>query len=922
MKTLYLRILLLSLLFCLTQIIPAQEETPETEDTSIEAEVVEDEAPNETVTTETDKPHEETPDAATEPDPIEAAVNEDKVSSDSTNEYPEPAQEEIADADTSDSLTETAVTEPETAEETRADQSGETKDQFTLSGRVTDNESGDTLAGVTVRVFGTSIDTLTDKKGMYSLTLPKVPGKVVYTIKGYTTVTKEITVTSDTSFNIKMEPTFKKLSKELVVSEKKNENITSTEMSVEKFEIEEIETVPVIMGEKDIMKTIQLTPGITVITEGEIGFVVRGSGIDENLVLMDGMPLYYSSHQQGLYSVFNSDAVDNFKIYKGGIPASYGGRASSIMDVRMKGDKVEEFHTKLTLGLITSKFSLETPIVKDKLSIFGAGRFTKLSVGYIHDQIKGGNELSWDKGRDSRQKDDDRDDGKNGIDDFYFFDPNENWLDMNGKIVYNINDNNRVDLSGYFGRDSAITAGGFTEWGNRAAVLRWNHDFSSKFLSNTALTYSRYYTSAETGIYRFYSGIKIGNFKQEFGLFPNKNNDIRFGLSTEYQKYDHGALEDETQDDAGKFMPPMQALESALYVGNDQNIGEKLAAYYGLRYSFFFQMGSGHNYTYDDVSNEVISSEYFPARNNIMHVYHMPEPRLSLTYIFNEQNSVKFFYNRSAQYLRLMTLGMQLQWYDIWMPCTKNIEPLSVNQIALGYFGNFFDDQFQFSAETYYKWAKNAAAFEDGLHNYLVDNLEAYVATGKGRSYGLELMLKKPSGRLNGWLSYNLGRSEKKVDVINNGEWFPSMFDKTHDVTAVLCCELFRNLSLSATFIYSTGNAVTLPEAYYYISDIPFPYWEGRNKYRLPAYHRLDMGLKYELSVFKKLFNKYNRDLKISLELSGYNVYNRRNIVSMGYAQGGSGKTGSSTSGDVSFYEPYGISIYGFIPSFLLNVEF
>jgi hypothetical protein len=718
-----------------------------------------------------------------------------------------------------------------------------------------------------------------------------------------------------------------RLDKMVVVSKKKDDVISSTEMSVEKFEIEEIETVPVIMGEKDIMKTIQLTPGITTITEGKIGFVVRGSGIDENLVLMDGMPLYYSSHQQGLYSVFNSDAVDRLTIYKGGMPASYGGRTSSVLDVRMKGDNVEDFHTKLSLGLITSKFSLETPIVKDKLSISGAGRFTKLSVGNIHDQIKGDRD-DWSKGSSkpttvagntgvrASQKNGDDEDGE----DFYFFDTHENWFDMNGKIVYNINENNRVDLSGYFGRDSALTVGGLTEWGNRAAALRWNHDFSSKFLSNTALTYSRYYTGAENGIYKFYSGIRMSKFNQEFGLFPDKNNEIRFGLSSEYQIYDHGALEDVTQDDAGKFMPRMQGLESAVYAGNDQKLGDKLSLYYGLRYSFFFRMGRGNSYTYDEVSNEAYDSTYYSARSDIMHAYHNPEPRFSLTYIMNEKNSLKFFYNRSAQYVRLMTMGMDLQWYDIWMPCTKNIKPLKVDQVATGYFGNFFDDQLQFSAETYYKWYKNSADFEDGLHNYLVNNLEAYVATGKGRSYGLELMLKKPYGKLNGWFSYNLGKSERQIDIINNGEWYPSIFDKTHDITAVLCYNLFKNLSLSATFLFSTGNAVTLPEGYYFISDIPFPYWDGRNKYRLPSYHRLDLGLKYDLGVFKKLLKKYNRDMKISLELSGYNVYNRRNIVSMGYWQQDA-KLGVSDP-DKPLFQPYGISIYGFIPSFLLNVEF
>ncbi len=923
MKSHYLKTFLLILFFCFTQILSAQEKTPETEPESpaVETTVKEQTVPEETVTTETEKTAEKSAEAEVEETPAETAENEKAVSPDSTTE---PVEQEMAEADTSDSLTETAVSEDDTLNDTVTTQTVAVQDTFTVSGTITDAETGDSLTSITVSVVGTADSTTTNTSGYYSLTLSQGTHTIRYFLSGYKTVTKEITVTENISLDMSLKSAIQTLSKQVVVAEAKNHNITSTEMSVEKFDIEEIETVPMIMGEKDIMKTIQLTPGITVITEGEIGFVVRGSGIDENLVLMDDMPLYYSSHQQGLFSVFNSDFIESFKVYKGGIPASYGGRASSILDVKMKGDNVDAIHTKLSLGLITSKFMLETPIVKDKLTIAGAGRFTKLSVGNIHDQIKGGNEIAG-KGTPKRQDDKDKDttDTKDPKEEFYFFDPSENWLDLNGKMVYNINENNCVDVVGYLGRDSAITAGGLTEWGNRAAALHWRHDFNQNFLSNTSFTYSRYYTSARGGIYKFYSGIKIGNFDQEFALFPNKNNEIRFGLFTEYQKYNHGALED-TEENFGKFMPPMQAIESALYVGNDQKIGEKLAVYYGLRYSFYFQMGPGYSHDYDEESNESVSSEYFPAKSDIMHVYHNPEPRLSLNYIVNEQNSLKFFYNRSAQYSRLMALGMQLQWYDIWLPCTKNVPPLKVDQLALGYFGNFLDDNLQFSVETYYKWYHNTHAFEDGLHNYLIDNLEAYVATGKGRSYGLELMLKKPYGRLCGWLSYNLGKSEKQIDVINKGRWFSSMFDKTHDVTAVLSFELFKNLSISATFVYMTGNAVTLPEGYYFLSDVPFPYWEGRNKYRLPAYHRLDLGLKYELAMLKRLFNKYNRDVKISLELSGYNIYNRRNIVSMGYSDNnkGSGKITTSTGENVSLFEPYGISIYGFIPSFLLNVEF
>ena len=337
-------------------------------------------------------------------------------------------------------------------------------------------------------------------------------------------------------------------------------------------------------------------------------------------------------------------------------------------------------------------------------------------------------------------------------------------------------------------------------------------------------------------------------------------------------------------------MPPMHSLESAFYVENDQKINSWLSAYYGLRYSLFHRLGPGDSFVYDEESNEPLSSENFPGRTDVMAFYHNLEPRLVLTFLLNERSSFKMSYNRNAQYLRLMTLGAEIQWYDIWMPCTENIVPMLTDQFALGYFRNFMDNEIKFSAETYYKQMDGAADFEDGLHNYLVDNLEAYVATGKGRSYGLEVSLEKPGGRFNGRLSYNLGRSEYQIDVINKGRWYPFIFDKTHSLSLITSYELFKNITLSSTFFYSTGRPVTLPEAYYYISNTPFPFWEGRNKYRLPDYHRLDFGIKYEPDFLSINLKKSNKEIRPSIELSFYNVYNRRNVHTIDYSMSGTGK--------------------------------
>jgi len=791
------------------------------------------------------------------------------------------------------------------------------QEKYTISGIVTDAEMGEELIGVNVYEKEKSGGTTTKANGFYSLTLPGNTYRLVYSFVGYKTVEKEVHLTENIRVNIKLSPSPLTLGETVVSSEKEDHNITSTQVSVVKLDIKQVEKIPVIMGETDIFKTIQLLPGITSIAEGRSGFIVRGSGIDQNLILMDGMPIYYSSHMQGLYSVFNSDAVDGLTVYKGGIPAHFGGRGASVLDVRMKESDFDRYHAKLSIGLITSKFSLEAPVINDKLSVFLAGRSTKKSIGNLHDRIKEDNSQAGSQGGKGGGK------GGKGTsdDDFYFFARNESWMDLNGKIVFKINDNNSLYLSGYAGRDSALTVGGLTEWGNRAASLRWSHRFSPSLLSNTSLIYSRYYTHAVGGIYVFGSGIKTASFRQETSYFPNKSNKISFGFTSEYQDFNHGDLEDVTEN-FGKYMPPMQGLESAFFVENDQKLTQRLSTYYGLRYSLYHRLGPGDSFTYDEESNEPLSSEYFSERTDVMAFHHNLEPRFALAYLVDDRSSFKLSYNRNAQYLRLMTLGAEIQWYDIWMPSTENIDPMLTDQLALGYFRNFRDNEFKFSVETYYKRLNGAADFEDGLHNYLVDNLEAYVATGIGRSYGFEIMLEKTKGRFTSRLNYNLGRSDYKIDVINQGRWYSYMFDKTHDLAWVASFGLLKNLTLSSTFLYSTGRPVTLPEAYYYISNTPFPFWDGRNKYRLPDYHRLDFGIKYEPEFLKIDFRKYNRAIKPSFGFSFYNIYNRRNVHTIDFSMGGIAGKGGKNNDATRLFEPYGTSTYGFIPSFQIDIQF
>ncbi len=782
------------------------------------------------------------------------------------------------------------------------------QDRSTISGKITDSKTGMALAGANIFEIKSERGTASDAEGQYLLSLPKGAYKLKVSYIGYKTILREVELNKNIALDFALIPDPISMSRIDVSGIAPDHNVKSTEISVERLSIRQVEQIPVVMGETDIMKTIQLLPGITSIAEGRSGYIVRGSGIDQNLILMDGMPIYYSSHMQGLYSVFNSDAVKGLTIYKGGVPARFGGRGASVLDVQMRDGNIEQYRGGISAGLITSKFSLEAPIIKDKFSLFLSGRSTRLSGGSLYDIINEGSttggRLNSDKGGGGKSSS-----GKGKSDsgsDFRFFAPNESWFDINGKVIYQINDKQNLNFSFYVGRDSAMTVG-LTEWGNRAALLRWENRFATKWLSNTSLIYSRYYTANIAGIYHFHSGVSTQSFKQEFSYFPNPNSEVRFGLMSEYQDYNHGSLEDATQEDGGKFMPGMQGLESAFYIENDQKINDRLSAYYGLRYSLYHQLGPGDRFTYDDITNEPIEAEFFPEKTDVLSSYSSLEPRLAMTYLLSDQNSLKLSYNRNAQYLRLMSLGAEIEWYDIWMPTTKNIKPMLTDQFAMGYFHNFNNNEIKFSAEIYYKILYGAADFEDGLHNYLVDNLEAYVATGEGLAYGFEMSIEKPTGRFNGRLSYNYGKSDYQIDVINEGRWYPYRFDKTHSLTMFSNFQITKYLSISSTFLYSTGRPVTLPEGYYHISGIPFPYWEGRNKYRLPDYHRLDLGIKYSPNFLMR----WTRGLKTTIDVALYNVYDRRNIHTINFNQGQN-----------RLFEQIGQSTYGFMPSININVEF
>lgn len=745
---------------------------------------------------------------------------------------------------------------------------------FTISGSVIDAETGEDLLGATIVLKGTTTGAISNTYGFYSLSLPKGKHEINYSFIGYKTITKEVSLTKDLTFNIKLVPDNSLLKEVVITAERNDENIRAAEMGIEKLSMNQLEKIPVLFGEKDVLKTIQLLPGISATSEGSSGFTVRGGSPDQNLILLDGAPVYNASHLMGFFSVFNSDALKDVTVYKGGIPANFGGRASSVIDISMKDGNNQKISASGGLGLISSRLTVEGPIIKDKMSFIVSGR--RSYADFI--------------GQATNLLDDDMD--------LYFY-------DLNAKVNYKINEKNRIFLSGYFGKDVFGFGSAFgMDWGNTTGTLRWNHLFSKKLFSNTTLIYSNFDYGFKVGDdVNMSSGIEDYGFKQDFTWYLNPQNTIKYGFSSTHHSFNPGLLTFENDDSQEVVLDKKQGLESAIYISNNQKIGGLFSAEYGLRLSTFNQLGAGWANTYND-ENEIADSVYFD-KGEIMQTYFEYEPRVSLSYLLNESSSVKASYNRMAQYLHLLSNSTSGQPTDTWMPSSTNLKPQVVTQYSLGYFKNFNKNKFEFSIEGYYKDMDNVVDYKDGTDIMLNENIEAYVLSGIGRSYGLEFYLKKKYGKFTGWVSYTLSRTERKIDGINNNEWYLAKYDKTHDISIVGTYQINKKMSISATWVYYTGNAVTFPSGKYEYENSTIPYYTERNGYRMPNYHRLDLNF--------HLDGKTRKRFETGWDFSVYNAYNRYNAYSISFQESES-NPGST--------EAVKLSLFGIVPSVSWNFKF
>ncbi len=768
--------------------------------------------------------------------------------------------------------------------------------KHTLSGYMRDIGSGEELIGSTIYVDEIKSGTVTNVYGFYSISLPAGTYNITFNYLGFIAETKTIELNQDITLNLEMQQDNKVLQVVEITGEAANRNVSSLETGVQRMDAQKIKDIPQFMGEVDIIRSIQLLPGVSTVGEGATGFNVRGGNIDQNLILLDEATVYNSSHLFGFFSVFNADAVKDLTLYKGGIPARYGGRLSSVLDVRQREGNSKEFGGAAGIGLVSSRLMLEGPIQKDKASFMVAGRrsYGDIFLPLFGDDLAG-NRL-------------------------YFY-------DLNAKVNYVINENNRLFLSGYSGADR-FKFGDFFQsyWGNNTASLRWNHLFSKRMFSNFTAIFSDY--TYELGVptgaqaFNWRAGITNYNLKADFSYFPNVNNTVDFGVNALYYGFRPGRAEGVGEGSILNVIEVQKerALEMAAYISNKQSITDQLSVQYGVRYSHFLNMGPRDIFIYENdipISDEAIIDTVQYVSGDVIADYGGFEPRLSVNYTFNPRASVKAGYNRTRQYIHLVSNTAAATPLDIWTPAGKYIKPATADQVSVGYFRNFKNNVYEASVEVYYKQYEDLLDYRNGAELLLNTTLETELLQGVGQSYGLEVQVQKVKGDFTGWVSYTLSRSEIKVDGINLGEYYPSNYDKTHDISVVGAYELSDKWKFGGTFAYMTGRPITFPDSRYVFDGIVAPNYSSRNAARTPDYHRLDLSatLTPQKKKEKVLFFINRPDSwQSSWTFSLYNVYARRNPYSIFFRQ---------NEDNPQVTEAFQLSVFGsIIPGITYNLTF
>lgn len=721
---------------------------------------------------------------------------------------------------------------------------------YTLSGTITDAESGEDLAGALLSVKNTSYNTISNPYGFYSITLPEGIYDIEIQFVGYENQLSRLNLHSGQVINFRMNAVSFNLDDIEVSGQRADHNITSLGMGSVKISPKQIESIPVLFGERDLIKTLQLMPGIKPAGEGNTGFYVRGGGLDQNLILLDEAPVYNASHLLGFFSVFNSEAIRDAELLKGSIPAEYGGRASSVLDIRMKEGNMKDYHTSGNIGLISSNLSFEGPIKTDVSSFMVSARRTYADLF-----------LKFAPNKALRETD------------LYFY-------DLNMKTNFKLDETNRLFVSGYLGRDKFRMEDQFGfDWGSKTATIRLNHTFSEKLFSNSSLIFSNYsYQIDMSGDNDVLLGSVIQdlNLKQDFSWYLNAKNTLKFGTNIIFHKIVPGEVEASPRSVYKTLeVRPRRALESAFYVSNSQQFSERLKIYYGLRLALFSNVGPGDFYRFDSNGNLIETNSY--DRFKWVKTQGGPEPRLALNYRIGTYDALKASYNRIYQFIHLLTNSTASTPTDVWLPSSDNVKPQISDQWSVGYFRNSTKNRYESSVELYYKNLQNQIDYRNGAKLVFNSTVEAELVFGRGWAYGAEFLFRKNEGKLTGWLGYTLAKTMRQFDLINNGQAFPARQDRRHDISVVAMYDLSRKLQLSATWVYNTGNAVTFPNGKYMVDGRVVGYYTQQNGYRMPDYHRLDIGLTWLRKRTAKFDSSWN--------FSVYNAYGRENAYFISFRQ-------------------------------------
>lgn len=765
--------------------------------------------------------------------------------------------------------------------------------QYTISGYIRDADNGEALPYANVLAQPTEVGATTNLYGFYSITLPEGDYELTYSYLGYQSQTKTVQLRANVNLDAEL-PSSSAVLQEVVVTDREaDEAVQETAMSRISLPVEDIKKLPALLGEPDIIKTIQTLPGVTSAGEGTSAFFVRGGSADQNLVLIDEAPVYEVSHLFGLFSVFNADIIKSAELYKGGIPARYGGRLSSLLEVTTKDGNSKRLSGSGGIGLLAARGMLEGPIVKEKASFIVSGRRSYVDVLTRGNPMLDGTEVSFH--------------------------------DLNAKINWQIGEKDRVFLAAYSGRDVWGFGGNFKiDWGNKTSTLRWNHLFNERLFSNLTLLYSNFdYALGDSDPisgFDWTANQREFSLKEDMTYYISPKLTLRFGYQGIYRRFSPGDITpSNTEENVFKplRLPNQYALDQSLYVGVEQDLSSRLSLEYGVRYSLFQQLGAGTIYQYadpqDNINEEVIDSTVYSS-GEVIKSFHNPEPRLAARYLLDDKSSLKLSYNRMVQYIHLVSNSTVPIPFATWSPSTPYLDPQKADQLALGYFRNFRNNTYEFSVEAYYKQSQDVTDFADNAELFFNQHLATEFRQGDAESYGLELFLRKSKGRLRGFASYTWSRTTMDIAGINNNEAFPANHDRRHNLNLAANYDINQSWNVGAAFTYATGRPITLPTGRYDFNGYQVNFYSGRNGYRLPDFHRLDLSVNYE--------PKKNEDRRwqSSFAAGVYNAYNRQNPFTI-YTRTKQDEDGNII-GDGTEKEARLVYLFGAIPYFSWNFSF